>query len=230
MEKDSVTLPSASPFSDRDNPCAAAVLLDRDGTINENRKDHVKSWEEFEFLHGALDALRSLASTPFLIVIVSNQSAIGRHLVSTATVEDIHRRMQNEIVSAGGRVDGVFFCPHRPDEGCSCRKPLPGLLTQASRELGIDLSKSFLVGDSLEDVAAARAAGCTPILVRTGRGEIAARAATDIESKASVVVRDLSAAVEWIFKAANVGNQSEAIQDSPKTKYPEKPGDSLFRR
>lgn len=147
-----------------------AVFLDRDGVINENRRDYVKSWDEFVFLPKALPSLQRLAKTPFAIVVISNQSAINRGLASPSQVNSIHERMRNEIEEAGGRVDGIYICPHRPDEECDCRKPKPGLLYQAADELGIDLTSSYLVGDALSDVEAGLAAGCTPVLVLTEQG------------------------------------------------------------
>jgi len=148
----------------------SAVFLDRDGVINESRRDYVRSWDEFRFLPGALASLRRLASTPYAIVVVSNQSAINRGLVSRAEVNAINDRMLREIEEAGGRIDGVYICPHRPDEECARKKPKPGLLYQAAYELGIDLSSSYLVGDTLSGVTAALAAACTPILVLSDRG------------------------------------------------------------
>lgn len=180
------------------SPTAAGVLLDRDGVINWNRPDYVKSWEEFTFLDGALVALRALATSPFRVAVVTNQSAINRNLVSRQTVEGIHSRMVEEIKRAGGRVDRVLYCPHRPDEGCDCRKPRTGLVFQAQSELGLDLARSYLVGDSMEDVEAARASGCFPILVRTGRGEAAARELASARATVPAVVKDLAAAVAFI--------------------------------
>ncbi|RLC65703.1 MAG: hypothetical protein DRI48_06440 [Chloroflexi bacterium] len=103
-----------------------AVFIDRDGVICRNRNDHVKSWREFVFIPGALEAMARLASLDLHIVIITNQAAINRGLISTAVVEDIHARMVRAIEAAGGRVDQVVYCPHRPDENCSCRKPRPG--------------------------------------------------------------------------------------------------------
>lgn len=148
-----------------------AVFLDRDGVINENRRDYVKSWDEFVFLPGALASLRRLAGTSFTIIVISNQSAVNRGLVSLSEVNDLNEHMVREVEERGGRIDGVYICPHRPDEGCDCRKPKPGLLHQAAEELGIDLASSYLVGDALSDVEAALAAGCTPVLVLTGRAQ-----------------------------------------------------------
>ncbi|MGE5740569.1 MAG: D-glycero-beta-D-manno-heptose 1,7-bisphosphate 7-phosphatase [Candidatus Aminicenantes bacterium RBG_16_66_30] len=148
-----------------------AVFLDRDGVINRDRPDSVKSWEEFEFLPGVLEAFRLLARGPHRIIIVSNQSAIGRGLVSREAVDKIHALMIEAVRGVGGRIDAVYYCPHRPDEDCPCRKPRPGLLLRAARELDIDLPASWLIGDDLRDLESAVAAGVRPVLVRTGHGK-----------------------------------------------------------
>jgi D-glycero-D-manno-heptose 1,7-bisphosphate phosphatase len=148
-----------------------AVFLDRDGVINRDRRDYVRSWEEFEFLPGVLEAFRVLAPGPHRIVVVSNQSAIGRGLVSREAVDGIHARMIEAVRLGGGRIDAVYYCPHRPEEDCLCRKPRPGLLLRAARELDIDLPGSWLIGDDLRDLESAVAAGVRPVLVRTGHGK-----------------------------------------------------------
>jgi D-glycero-D-manno-heptose 1,7-bisphosphate phosphatase len=147
-----------------------AIFLDRDGVINANRTDYVKSWAEFCFLPGALAALRKLATLGWQTVVITNQSAIGRGLVSQAIVEQIHRQMIDAIHEAGGHIHGLFYCPHHPEDGCDCRKPRPGLLLQAQAHLQIDLARSILVGDAVSDLQAAQAVGCLPILVKSGRG------------------------------------------------------------
>lgn len=148
-----------------------AVYIDRDGVICRNRDDHVKGWEEFEFLPGVLGALASLAQSDLCIIVVTNQAIVNRNVVSGAMVDEIHERMIQAIEASGSRVDRVMCCPHRPDEGCDCRKPKPGLLLQAARELDIDLTQSYLVGDAKSDMEAGRAAGCgCRYLVLTGRG------------------------------------------------------------
>lgn len=162
--------PSPKQAFYRDEMSKAAVFLDRDGVINRDRPDYVKSWEEFEFLPGVLEAFRVLASGPRQIVVVSNQSCIGRGLVSRETVEEIHARMTEAVRRSGGRIDAVYYCPHRPDEDCPCRKPRPGLILKAARELDIDLAASWMVGDDLKDLETAKAAGVRPVLVRTGHG------------------------------------------------------------
>jgi len=148
-----------------------AVFVDRDGVICRNRDDHVKSWEEFEFLPGALEALARLAQSDLYIVVVTNQSVVNRHLVSPAVVKQINERMVKAVTTEGGRIERVMWCPHRPEEGCACRKPAPGMLLRAAQELDIDLSHSYVVGDAKSDVQAGRAAGCEHrYLVLTGRG------------------------------------------------------------
>ena len=147
-----------------------AVFIDRDGVICRNRNDHVKNWEEFEFLPGALTALASLAQSELSVVVVTNQSIINRRMVSAETVERIHDHMVQAIEVAGGRVDLVTYCPHRPDEQCACRKPQPGLLLRAAEELELNLARSYVIGDAEADVRAGRVAGCQRYLVLTGRG------------------------------------------------------------
>lgn len=141
------------------------VFLDRDGVINENRVDHVKSWEEFRFLPGALEGIRKLTEEGFRILVMTNQSAVGRGLLSKAALEEIHRKMMARVESAGGRISAIYYCPHRPDVGCGCRKPKPGLLRQAEEAFKIDLAGSYLVGDMRSDIHAGAAVGCVTILV-----------------------------------------------------------------
>lgn len=175
-----------------------AVFLDRDGVINENRDDYVRDWTEVRFIPGALEALARLSSLPFSIVLITNQSAIGRGILTLDQVEAIHRRLVMEIQTHGGRMDAVYYCPHHPDVGCECRKPKPGLLYRAAQDLELDLARSCLIGDAVSDVEAALAAGCRPILVQTGRGReqqvLLKRRGFDHVP----VVRDLAAAVTLI--------------------------------
>jgi D-glycero-D-manno-heptose 1,7-bisphosphate phosphatase len=178
-----------------------AVFLDRDGVICRNRPDHVKRWGEFAFLPQALEALARLAALDMPIVVITNQAAINRGMVSVETVEDIHRRMVTAIEATGGRIDGVYHCPHRPDEGCGCRKPQPGLLQQAAAELGVELRGSYLVGDAWTDIQAGLAVGCTPFLVMTGRGPGQALQALREGSGRFRIVRDLLAVVTVIRQA-----------------------------
>lgn len=148
-----------------------AIFLDRDGVINRNPPNYVKRWEEFEFLPGALEALRLLAGLPWQIFIVTNQSAVGRGILPQIALDQIHAKMREEIQSAGGRIDGIYFCPHKPEDGCDCRKPRPGLLLQAAREHSIEFERSIMVGDSPSDLAAAEAVSMPAIQIRSLQAE-----------------------------------------------------------
>lgn len=145
------------------------VFVDRDGVINANRADHVLSWSEVEFLPGALDGLALLTRSGFDVIVVTNQAIVNRHQATRAAVDAIHARMVAEIERHGGAVRGVQVCPHRPDEGCGCRKPAPGLLLDAAVRYGVRLSDAILIGDHEHDLEAARRANCSSILVLSGR-------------------------------------------------------------
>jgi len=148
-----------------------AIFLDRDGVIIENRSEYVRSWADVRFLPGALPALARLKDSPYIIVIITNQAGIGRGLISLQTAEQINAQLIREIEAAGGRVDGLFMCPHKPDDGCDCRKPQPGLILQAARALDIRLEDSLIIGDNLSDLQAGMAARVGQVvLVRTGLG------------------------------------------------------------
>jgi len=149
----------------------STIFLDRDGVINENRTDYVKSWQEFRFLPGSKEAIAQLTRAGYRIIICTNQACIARGIISVETVEDIHRRMLAEIAQIGGRIERVYYCPHGKDEGCFCRKPRPGMLLRARDELDIDLNDAFLIGDSITDIRAGFAAGVRSILVLTGLGK-----------------------------------------------------------
>lgn len=147
-----------------------AVFLDRDGVICRNRDDHVKSWDEFQFLYRAREAIARLTEAGLPVVVISNQAIVNRGIVPASVVEDIHQRMVAEVEARGGRIAGVYYCPHRPDEQCSCRKPQPGMLLQAASDLGIVLEHSYLIGDTVADIQAAQAVGAKAHMVLSGRG------------------------------------------------------------
>jgi D-glycero-D-manno-heptose 1,7-bisphosphate phosphatase len=172
-----------------------AVFLDRDGVIIENRDDYVKTVAEVRFLPGALGALARLARSDYLVVIATNQAAIGRGVLAREAVDEINAFIRERIESAGGRVDGVYLCPHRPEDNCACRKPAPGMLLDAARDLGIDLGTSVMIGDALSDVLAAQAAGARPILVLTGLGQQQALELAASVPNHTLTVPDLAAAV-----------------------------------
>jgi D-glycero-D-manno-heptose 1,7-bisphosphate phosphatase len=176
-----------------------AVFLDRDGTINVD-KDYVHRADQWEWVPGARDAIRSLNEDGFLIVVVSNQSGIARGLYTEADVRKLQAFVSDAMKLAGGRIDAFYYCPHHPDFGspCDCRKPAPGMLLRAAEELGIDLARSFMVGDKAIDAQAAEAAGARGVLVRTGYGaEQARKVAPGVP-----VVADVSAAAAWIRREA----------------------------
>jgi D-glycero-D-manno-heptose 1,7-bisphosphate phosphatase len=145
------------------------VILDRDGTINRASDEFVKSPEEWQPLPGSLEAISRLNHAGFHVVLATNQSGLGRGLFDMAALNAVHSHMVKTLAAAGGRIDAIFYCPHAPDEGCTCRKPAPGLLHQIQERYGIDLKGVPYVGDSLRDMQAAEAAGCAPHLVLTGR-------------------------------------------------------------
>jgi D-glycero-D-manno-heptose 1,7-bisphosphate phosphatase len=148
-----------------------AIFLDRDGVIIENRPDYVRRWEDVHFYPQALEALASIRNSRYKIVIVTNQSPVGRGLISLETVMKIQQRIVETITLHGGRIDGSFICPHAPQDHCECRKPKPGLFYQAAEALNLDLGASYLIGDALSDVLAGQAAGLAQVvMVRTGRG------------------------------------------------------------
>ncbi len=147
-----------------------AIFLDRDGVINENRADHVKNWDEFAFIPGALESISALAATGLPVFVVTNQAAVNRGLMTRETLDGIHERMKAEVYRAGGLITQVYHCPHDNHENCQCRKPSPGMLLQAAADFSIDLSRSFLVGDAWTDIAAGKEVGAHSILLMTGRG------------------------------------------------------------
>ncbi len=147
------------------------LFLDRDGVIIENRSDYVRSWTDVEFLPGALETLAALAALPHKIIIVTNQSLVGRGIITFAEAEAINIHILETIKKAGGRVDGLYMCPHAPEDYCQCRKPRPGLLQQAILDHNIVTERSIMVGDALTDIQAGQAAGLKDsYLVLTGRG------------------------------------------------------------
>ena len=168
-----------------------AVLLDRDGVINQHRRDHVTSWERFEFLPRSLAALAGMRTLGLRVAVVTNQSAVGRGLMTAAALNEIHVRMLARCRDVGGRIDAVFACLHTPWDGCACRKPRPGLLVDALAALDERPADCIVVGDSPEDLRAAHAAGVPFILVRTGRGEETLARARSDGHRPSLVVGDL---------------------------------------
>jgi D-glycero-D-manno-heptose 1,7-bisphosphate phosphatase len=147
------------------------IILDRDGVINHDSVDYIKSPEEWVAIPGSLEAIAHLNRAGFHVLIATNQSGVGRGYYDLATLDEIHEKLTHELATVGGCIDGIFFCPHQPDEGCDCRKPKPGMLLQMKEKFNLDLTQIFFIGDSHVDIQAALTAGCKPLLVMTGNGE-----------------------------------------------------------
>ena len=145
------------------------VILDRDGTINEDSAEFVKSPSEWQPLPGALEAVARLNHAGWHVVVATNQAGIGRGMIDMAAVNAVHTHMNQLLAAQGGRIDAVFFCPHTPDETCECRKPKPGMMLEVGRRYGVDLKTVPMAADTLRDLLAAHAAGCEPHLLLTGR-------------------------------------------------------------
>jgi D-glycero-D-manno-heptose 1,7-bisphosphate phosphatase len=146
------------------------VILDRDGTINQDSDQYIKSPAEWKPIPGSLEAIARLTQGGWRIVVATNQSGIARGLFDMATLNAIHAEMHRAVIQAGGRIDAIFFCPHAADSNCECRKPKPGLLREIGTRLGVELPGVPMVGDALRDVQAAAAVGAKPWLVLTGKG------------------------------------------------------------
>jgi D-glycero-D-manno-heptose 1,7-bisphosphate phosphatase len=146
------------------------VILDRDGVINEDSDEYIKSPEEWKPIPGSLEAIFRLHRAGWHVVVVTNQSGIARRLFDLDMLVRIHEKMHRCVSEAGGLIDAIFFCPHGPDDNCNCRKPKPGLYLDIARRLRISLHGVPAIGDSLQDLQAASTAGARPILVRTGKG------------------------------------------------------------
>jgi len=146
------------------------IVLDRDGVINKDSAEFVKSTDEWLPLPGSIGAIARLSRAGYTVAVASNQSGLARGLFDRNALRAMHRKLRRLVAAEGGRVDRIVVCPHGPDEGCSCRKPMPGLLHRLARHYDISLRGVPVVGDSLRDLQAATRAGATPILVRTGNG------------------------------------------------------------
>ncbi|HUK03869.1 MAG TPA: D-glycero-beta-D-manno-heptose 1,7-bisphosphate 7-phosphatase [Burkholderiales bacterium] len=147
------------------------VILDRDGTINYDSEQYIKSPAEWRPLPGSLEAIARLTQAGWRCVVATNQSGIARGLFDMATLNAIHAEMHRAVTQAGGRIDAIFFCPHAAEEACECRKPKPGLLREIGARLDVELKDVPMIGDSLRDLEAAVAVGCKPYLVLTGKGK-----------------------------------------------------------
>ncbi len=146
------------------------VLLDRDGVINHDSDDFIKSPEQWLPIEGSLEAIALFNQHGYKVVVITNQSGLARGLFDAATLESIHAKMRTMVEQKGGTIDAIYFCPHGPNDDCTCRKPKPGLLEAFAKDNHVKLSGIAVIGDSLRDVQAAQAVGASPILVKTGKG------------------------------------------------------------
>ncbi|MGA0034110.1 MAG: D-glycero-beta-D-manno-heptose 1,7-bisphosphate 7-phosphatase [Burkholderiales bacterium] len=174
------------------------VILDRDGVINQDSTSYIKSPEEWKPIPGSLEAIALLNQAGYRVVVATNQSGVGRGLFDMATLNAIHDKMHRALGLVGGRIDGIFYCPHAQDAGCNCRKPKPGLLEEIARRFGISLEGAPFIGDSLRDIEAALAVGAQPLLVLTGKGKKTRKEGGFPEQ--TPVYADLAAAVQNLLK------------------------------
>jgi D-glycero-D-manno-heptose 1,7-bisphosphate phosphatase len=179
------------------------VILDRDGVINQDSANFIKSPNEWIPITGSLEAIALLNQSGFRVAIATNQSGISRGLFDMTTLNDIHDRMNRELALLGGRIDAIFYCPHAADENCHCRKPDTGMIEEIGNRFSTELKGVPAVGDALRDLQAFATAGCQPILVRTGKGEATLAAANQNPDKAlpinTWVCTDLAEAAQRII-------------------------------
>lgn len=177
------------------------IFLDRDGVINQDSPDYIKGWSEFDFISRSVDAVRNLTRGGFRIILITNQSAVPRKLISPQELEHVHSKMKDVIESKGGKITDIFICPHLPSDGCACRKPSPGLIYQAQSKYDIDLAASVMIGDSVKDIRCGFNAGCgQSILVRTGNGKDAEPILAEAGLSTDYVAKDLYDAAQWLLR------------------------------
>jgi D-glycero-D-manno-heptose 1,7-bisphosphate phosphatase len=184
------------------------IILDRDGVINHDRDDFVKSADEFVPIDGSIDAIARLHKAGFTVVVATNQSGLARGKFDLDDLEAMHEKLTQLVEEQGGELSAIFYCPHSPEDNCKCRKPLPGMIDAIEAEFNISAEGFYFVGDSLRDMQAAVTKGCKPILVKTGNGEktLAQPADANLQTDAPIlspeqilVVDNLAAAAELIL-------------------------------
>ncbi|MEH6824582.1 MAG: D-glycero-beta-D-manno-heptose 1,7-bisphosphate 7-phosphatase [Motiliproteus sp.] len=173
------------------------IILDRDGVINQDSDAYVKNAAEWIPLPGSAEAIARLCKAGYRVAVATNQSGLGRGYFTQVELDAMHAKMSAVIAAAGGRLDGIFFCPHSPDQGCDCRKPLPGLIHQIEAALVVSAQGAIMIGDSLRDLEAGQSAGCIPILVKTGKGLRTLSKGKGLEGVA--VFDDLAAVVDHLL-------------------------------
>ncbi len=147
------------------------IILDRDGVINYDSDEYIKSAEEWQAIPGSLEAIARLTQNDYRVIVASNQSGLARGKFDIEALNKIHQKMHTHLSQYGGVIEAIFSCPHGPDDGCECRKPKPGLFKDIAKRLHISLTSVTSVGDKVSDIEAAKTAGASPVLVRTGNGQ-----------------------------------------------------------
>lgn len=174
------------------------IILDRDGVINYESQSYIKTPEEWCAIPGSLEAIAALNRSGFRVLIATNQSGIARNLYDIDTLDLIHEKLMRELAAVGGYIDEIFFCPHHPEDCCSCRKPKPGLLYQMQAKYSLQFEKTFFIGDSYVDMQTAKVTGCKPLLVLTGNGHQALHEHKDVLS-GILNFPNLAKAVEYVL-------------------------------
>ncbi|MCE4067844.1 MULTISPECIES: D-glycero-beta-D-manno-heptose 1,7-bisphosphate 7-phosphatase [Pseudomonas] len=172
------------------------LILDRDGVINQDSDDYIKSLAEWIPIPSAITAIARLSKAGWTVAVATNQSGIARGYYDLATLESMHARLRELVAEQGGELGMVVYCPHGPDDGCDCRKPKPGMLRQIAQHYGVDLKGVWFVGDSRGDLDAALAVDCLPVLVKTGKGE---RTLAKTLPEGTLVFDDLAAAADHLL-------------------------------
>lgn len=176
------------------------IVLDRDGVINHDSDAYIKTPDEWQPIEGSLEAIARLNHGGYTVVIASNQSGLARGYFDIDTLTAIHRKMEEALLKAGGRIDAIFYCPHGPDDSCGCRKPKPGMLLEIGQRYNVSLKDVVFIGDSVTDIKAASNADARAMLVRTGKGEKAEKILQTEAGQSVPVYDDLASAVEAILQ------------------------------
>jgi histidinol-phosphate phosphatase family protein len=176
-----------------------AVFFDRDGVINKE-VSYLDSTDKVEILPGTAEAIKLLNQKNFKVVIITNQSGIARGYFTINTLNEIHNLIQNELMKSSAKIDAFYFCPHLPSDDCECRKPKIGLIKKAEKELDIDLTSSYFIGDTISDLKAGINAGLKSILVLTGYGEKEKKKLEEMDLQVDYITPDTLSAVSWILK------------------------------
>lgn len=178
-----------------------AVFLDRDGTINED-SGYVSKPAEVVLIKGAVEAVRALNSMDVPVIVITNQSGVGRGYFTEDELKAVNKRLIKLLNDGGARIDGLYYCVHLPDDDCGCRKPKPGLITKAASDLGIDPRLSYVIGDKASDAGLARNAGAKAVMVLTGHGRKDVQTLLDAPD---FVADDIASAVEWVIEDMKAG-------------------------